>query len=81
MRFSEHLNEQSIAVLMQYGLKERYPNPVEAWEHRTNDFTRRSEEEMAIKKSEFRKQVGDNSPKLLLALEVTVIENILSIFP
>jgi hypothetical protein len=81
LRFSEHLDEQSITTLMKYGLKERYPDPVKVWEHRKNEFVRQVEDEMATRNKEFRKQMKDDSQRLLQVLESMVFDNIMSVFP
>jgi hypothetical protein len=39
------------------------------------------EDEMAATKKEFRKQMKDDSPRLLQALESMIVDNILSVFP
>lgn len=81
LRFSESLNEQSIAILMKHGLKKRYSHPVEVWKGQIDGFVRRSKEEMAVTRGEFETRVRDDSAKLLAALESMIVENILSLFP
>jgi hypothetical protein len=81
LRFGEHLDEHSITALMKYGLKERYPEPVKSWEHRTDEFIRQAEREMAITKEKFRKRMKDDSPTLLRSLESIIVNNMLSVFP
>lgn len=81
MRFSPHLNEESIIALMRNGLKARHPNAVKTWESSTNEFTQQLRDEMNTRVINFRKRLGDDSPRLLLALESFIVDNILLIFP
>jgi hypothetical protein len=79
LHFSEHLNKKSLAALMNL-LKEIYPSPVQVWERRTKEFTHQLEEENDIARRGFEKRRRD-SPRLLLALESMIADNILSVFP
>jgi hypothetical protein len=79
LHFSEHLNNKSLAALMNL-LKEIHPSPVQVWERRTKDFIRQLEEENGIARREFEKRRSD-SPRLLLVLESMIADNILMVFP
>jgi hypothetical protein len=79
LHFSEHLNEKSLAALMDL-LKEIYPFPVQIWSRRTKEFTHQLEKENDVARREFEKQRSD-SPRLLLALESMITDNILLVFP
>jgi len=77
--FGEHLNNKSLAALMNL-LKEIYPSPIQVWERRTKEFTHQLEEENDVARREFEKQRSD-SLRLLLVLESMIADNILTVFP
>ncbi|KAH8114634.1 hypothetical protein DFH11DRAFT_1508479 [Phellopilus nigrolimitatus] len=81
LRFDKDLPYDSIMLLVRNGLRNRYPEAIEAFEQRDADIRKHQKEERKNRSGTITKDIESEKPRLAAALETYFVSKVLAQFP